>query len=273
MNTLKKLSIAASLTATGLSFGLVIFAAKSASAVVINGDFENGFNRFDTTGDASIQTSSFGSGPTSGDSQALITNGDGSATGSGIPSVPIADVERFLGLSSGTLSSSATEGSAIKQTLTGSAGDVLSFDFNFLTNEPTQSSNNDFSFVTLNDSLISLADTSSSLTESNTVFNLETGFQTSSLTIPADGSYTLGFGVVDVGDGTLDSGFLVDNIQETAPVPFELSPGLGILLLGAWGAAARLIRKRSPITKSLELGLMQRQRLVENEPSRLEQIL
>lgn len=128
----------------------------SVSAQVVNGSFENGLTGFSRIGDTSIQTSAFGVDSTQGTSQALITN-DGSFL-----SLPAPDLEDFLGLTSGSLNTlgngNAIEGSAIRQTFTANAGDILTFNYNFLTQGPLppDSNFNDFSFVSRPFSLVLL---------------------------------------------------------------------------------------------------------------------
>jgi hypothetical protein len=143
-------------------------------------------------------------------------------------SVSDADIESFLGLSSGTLdglgNGNATEGSAIKQTFSGTAGQTLTFDWNFLTNETTPASFNDFAFISLFPGGNStLADTNSRfpLLGNNVSFNSETGFNTFSFSLPDDGDYTLGLGVVDVNDTIVDSALLVDNVNLGTNGSFE----------------------------------------------------
>ena len=93
------------------------------------------------------------------------------------------EIEQFLGLTSeslNNLSESYTfDGSAMKQTFTANAGDIISFDFNFLTNESTHNNaKNDFSFVSFasdvldNPFLHLLGDTFSNFVNSNTRFSL-----------------------------------------------------------------------------------------------------
>ena len=186
-----------------------------------------------------IRTSAFGSGPTEGTFEALLSTG-------GL-TVPDSSLESFLGLARGSLdrlgNGDATSGSAIRQTFTGRAGDILTFDWNFLTNEFTpESLFNDFSFVSLG-LLSELADTRFPIfLGSPTPFNEETGFRTFSFTIPTTGTYVLGLGVTDVEDTTVDSGLLVDNVRLT-PVP-EPTSTLGVLAFGAFGASSLLKRKR-----------------------------
>jgi hypothetical protein len=139
--------------------------------------------------------------------------------------VPVAELETFLELPLGSLDSLSTdmvvEGTAIKRTFTAQAGAVLSFDWNFLTNEVTSVDDpaalpspqtNDFVFVTIAP-LTLLADTFWTFVLSPTSFMSETGFETFTFILPTTGAYTLGIGVVDVGDEKGLSGVLIDNIQ------------------------------------------------------------
>ncbi|MEC4818809.1 MAG: hypothetical protein SAK29_36875 [Scytonema sp. PMC 1069.18] len=168
------------------------------------------FTNWNTIGDATIQTTAFGSVPTEGNFQALITTGGNTVTDTAI--------EAFLGLNVAALDSigngNATVGSALKREITVEAGDVLSFDFNFLTNEFTPTSFNDFAFASIIPNTLSeLADTGSTFVLSPTIFSEETDYNTFTLKFTNAGTYTVGVGVVDVGDSIVDSGLLVDNFK------------------------------------------------------------
>ncbi len=209
--------------------GVLSFAGvQSSQAAIINGSFEDGFTGWETIGNNKIRTENFGSGPTDGNKQSLsLTSGD---------AVGQRKLESFLGLESRSLdwlgNGNATEGSAIKQTFTASAGDVISFDYNFLTNEDTPSSYyNDFAFVTLT-GVGELADTNSSTVTSLTSFDEETGFATFTQTIEVSGTYTLGIGVVDSGDKKVKSGILVDNVKQV-PEPLTIFSSFIVLGFGA----------------------------------------
>jgi PEP-CTERM putative exosortase interaction domain len=134
----------------------------------------------------------------------------------------------------------ATEGSAIKTTVTVKTGDVLSFNWNFLTNDSSFNPEGvgDYAFLQVNDTLVTLGDTNSSLGLSSTNFIQETGSQNFSYTFSADGAYSLGLGIVDVIDTSNSSALVVDNIQvKTVPEPSTIF-GL-IISIGSFGLLKR----------------------------------
>ncbi|NEQ72367.1 MAG: PEP-CTERM sorting domain-containing protein [Okeania sp. SIO2C9] len=204
----KKVSIA---TASATLATLSTFSGASA---IVNGSFENGFTGWSTIGDTSIEDSSFGTAPSDGNFNALMNSDFG---------VSESELEAFLGLGLGDIDSSlnidATIGSGIKQTIFAEAGDTLTFDFNFLTNEFTpEEFFNDSAFVSIT-SLELLADTNSNFVTSMTPVSEETGYQSFSFTFSETANYTLGFGVVNVGDTIVNSGLLIDNVELTASTP------------------------------------------------------
>jgi hypothetical protein len=229
----------------------------SPNATILNGGFETGnFTGWTTLGETNIETAGFGSGPTEGTFQALLSTGGATFAGS--------IIEEFLGLEAGSLTNlgkrldpfpfpngKAAQGSAIRQTFTANVGDILTFDWNFLTNEVPFPAINDFSFVSIS-SLGELADAKSATNIfPTTQFYGETGFKTFSFTIPTTGTYTLGIGVTDwqtsafptdLTDSFVDSGLLVDNVNLTS-VP-EPTSVFSVLAFGALGAGSMLKRKQ-----------------------------
>lgn len=207
------------------------------SGNVLNGGFETGnFTDWETIGDASIQTAEFGAIPSQGNFQALITTDVGS--------VSDASLESFLGLNPSAIdglgNGDATEGSALKKQITVNAGDVLSFDFNFLTNETLFSSVpsvfNDFAFVSILPNFVSeLADTGSILFRSPTIINTETDYDNFTFQFNEAGTYTVGIGVVDVIDGAFNSGLLVDNFNVFGASEAILGTDNGESLFGTVG--------------------------------------
>ncbi|MCZ8121513.1 MAG: PEP-CTERM sorting domain-containing protein [Microcystis sp. LE18-22.4A] len=216
---------------------------EASHAAVVNGSFETGnFSDWNTSGQASLETSSFGVTPVNGSYQAVLqTCVFVGACDDNQPLTNAKDLESFLGLSVNELSNlSVVEGSAIKQTITANAGDVFSFSWNFLTDEDaTNVDYNDFAFFTLNNTLYSLADIIKSSFPVNPSFShlkKETDYQTYTIPISVTGNYILGFGVVDVdktggGNAAVNSALLVDNIKLTniAKVP-EPDTLFGLLL-------------------------------------------
>lgn len=257
-------------TAITVFVGLAL--PTTTEAAIINGGFENGFNSWQTLGDYRVETSAFGSGTVEGNFQAFLStafnevvgvdeNGKEIRGGNAAPVTFITGIaenslEGFLGVSQfigDDFLAEAIEGSAIKQTFTAQSGQTLSFSWNFLTNESVGAnanpSFNDFAFATLSNnsqnSFFRLADTTTKfLANANlTSFFEETGFKTFSYTLPTDGEYTLGIGVVDVGERTVISGLLVDRVQA---VP-ETSSTISLLFLGM-GAVSVLKRSQKRVT-------------------------
>ncbi len=254
-------------TAITVFVGLAL--PTTAQAAILNGGFENGFDNWQRLGDYRLETSAFGSGTPEGNVQAFLStafkevigvdgNGKEIIGGNAAPATYITGIaenslEGFFGVSQFFGDNSlaeAIEGSAIKQTFTGRAGQTLSFAWNFLTNESVGSSANpdfnDFAFATLSNnsenSFFKLADTTTNFLVNGSKTSLfeETGFKTFSYTLPTDGEYTLGFGVVDVGEPTVISGLLVDKVQA---VP-EAGSTVGLLFLGTVGAVSVLKRRQ-----------------------------
>ncbi|NEO54785.1 MAG: trypsin-like serine protease [Okeania sp. SIO3B5] len=212
-----------------------------------NGNFEDGFNGWGVLGATNIQPRQSRNASTpapNDDSKGLIINE--------LLATPDDEVEEFLGLSEGSLEELSgrwvPEASAIKQTFKAKEGDILTFDFNFLTDELTPDDDfNDFSFVSLTSDVLDnpflelLADTFSDFVDSDTVFFSETGYQSFSYEITQAGTYTLGFGVADAGGFAVDSGLLVDNVNLTSTPEPTTTIGL---FASVFGAFSLLKRKR-----------------------------
>src|SRR5437868_6629229 len=104
----------------------------------VNGGFEAfpDFTGWQTIGNDTIQAADFYP-PPEGAVQAVLSNGQ-TPNGGSVPT-SASNLENFLGLKSGALSSpgaAAVNGSAIKQDIIGKSGDVLTFKADFLSNEP-----------------------------------------------------------------------------------------------------------------------------------------
>lgn len=201
---------------------------------VVNGNFGTGsFSPgWETLGQTSVQDDSFGIAPPAGMTYQALTEANQGESATAL--------ETFLGLAPNSLTNQGvTVGSAIRQSVALNAGDTLSFDWNFLTDQnPGSTDYNDFSFFTLGGTLISLADTFTPTVPSLfSPFAYETQYTSFTYTVPSTGSYTLGFGVANVGDTAVNSGLLVTNVQNT-PVPEPLT------LFGSLAALGLLAKAR-----------------------------
>lgn len=206
-------------------------ATSPAEAAVLDGSFDSGFTAWSTLGNSSVVSSS----PIGSNSAQLTSEGAGDT-----------DIESFLGINPGTLDSllpgvNATVGSAIKQSFFANAGEKVSFDWFFETADYLPF--NDFAFTTLSSQI-------GVLSSIGLVGNYgNSGVQNYSFLIPATGTYTLGFGVVNALDSTLSSTLYVDNIRPSTAIP---TPALLPGLVGMGIAALRKKRKGEAVEQSAE---------------------
>lgn len=216
---------------------MALLCCNSVNAAIVNGSFESGFTGWTTTGTTSIENASWGINPTDGSQYARM---------SAFGTVTDSQLETFLGLSSGTLDSllpgaNAQYGSAIKQTVYLTAGETLTFNWNFLTSDEGTVNNDyaDFAFwslVNLQNGTVLAHTNSPGFTSMDPEvapgFTYQTGWHTASFYVTTTGSYELGFGVVNVAPplGVVKGAttLLVDNVQTPEPATMTIW-GVGVL--------------------------------------------
>jgi len=234
----------------------VLFAAGSAQAAIVNPSFETpGLAGWSTVGMAVAADGTIGVSPTDGTFQALLIAGAGSVS----PAV----IESAVGLFPGDLASlnslfglaAPFEGSAIYQTFTAAAGDSVTVDLDFLTNELLGGI--DVAYALLTDSggffagFASFGMSGGAPVPSG--FTAHSGYSTNGSVTLAAGTYTLSFIALDGVDDAADAGMLIDNIVYTpaAPPPPPAVPEPGSMALALVGLAGlglrRLRQRRQPI--------------------------
>ncbi|RYD68314.1 MAG: tandem-95 repeat protein, partial [Sphingomonadales bacterium] len=112
-----------------------------------------------------------------------------------------------------------TEGAAMKTSLTLQAGDVVTFDWNFTTDD--YAPYKDFAFATVNASTYSLSNTQA------TGDYGATGWNTFTFTAPTAGTYVLGQGVMNDQDASVESYLAVDAIRINGAVVQSFETGFG----------------------------------------------
>jgi len=162
----------------------------------------------------------------------------GSAAANYPPAVPVADLEAFFGMASGAISSinpgdgiyvdSPIEGSGIKDSFGFEIGDIISFDYNFMTDEVVPDYVNDYAFVAIGGQVALLDHVLGSTPSVSYPYERETGYMSFSYAAPVAGILDFGVGIVDVADGVVDSALLIDNIKVTRGGFVEYAEGFEI---------------------------------------------
>ena len=234
MNTINRLIPSA------IAVAAIFVCRLSIAAPLSNGGFETGtFSPWTTGGIATVAGTTSGVAPVEGNFQAII-NTPASGT------VSQGNLETFLGLAGLTLaqynggSNSNGGGSAFKQTFDITAGQAISFRWNFLPNGNVSSgSQNDTAFFTIH--LASDTSSSAVFTLSSTSLSggVATGYQTFTTPILAAGTYLLGFAENDQKQiaGSQNSQrptLFIDNVA-AVPEPTTISLlGMGLAAGGAY---------------------------------------
>jgi hypothetical protein len=146
-----------------------------------------------------------------GASQALA---DGAVNAAQLESFVGVSDDDFLGLGNGNV----YNGSALQTSFTALAGQTVSFQYDFLTNEnPNGGLNlvNDFAFVNWSTgTLTDFSDVASGTFSAGAAgYAYQTGYQDYSFMVNSTGTFTLNIGVANVIDGMNDSALLIDDLM------------------------------------------------------------
>lgn len=247
--------VAVSRFLTLLGVGALCLLTQTGHATLAEG-FESGLGPEESVvGDVGIQANYFGIAATQGSNQLLLTTINstagspdgiaGYANQSGNNAVANSSLVSFFGVSPGSIkngSRTGQEGSGFTISLGAlSAGQTISFDYDFLTQEPTDGNGNpDFGFFTLTNQsgVVVLTDVLSAQDSilGGGPFGNQTDYLTKTINVTSSGTYILGIGVADAGNASNDdapSALLVDNIQVTVPEPTTIAfsiAGAGLLV-------------------------------------------
>jgi hypothetical protein len=255
---------------SGLRFALPLAAAallglvSTAGAQIVNGDFSSNLSGYNTYGTNVNVTTAAAIGenddPLAVGSNVALLNTSATATGGAGPSIAASTLETDLNLTAGTFSA-YTVGSALSQTFNSFAGNKLSFDANFLTNDALPYNDAAYYYVLGPSNTVVASGLIGSVTTAgsnatpgtdNLFTGTETGwnsFPATTLTLGTTGTYELEFVVLNANANSLSSGLMVDNIvlnPNTGPSSVPLPRGLWTGLLGSMlvaGCALRIRRK------------------------------
>ncbi len=155
-----------------------------------------------------------------------ISMGSASAAVDYYSAVPVADLETFFGATPGAITAAsadpgydpAFEGAGIKDSFGFIAGDIVSFDYNFMTDELSPDLADDYAFVSIGGNITRLDHVLGSMlyeTSHPDNYYLETGYLSFAYTALETGTLDFGIGIVDAFDEVVDSALLIDNIKIT----------------------------------------------------------
>jgi hypothetical protein len=223
--TMKSFHIApAALSALALAL-----AAGSASAQVVNGQFDNGLAGWTTGGDAAVVGNNLSC-------NAPLVSGQpgGLEDGAGVAQQAL-DPNAAAGIT-------ATEGSVASQSFLAAAGSKLSFQWDLSTlDQSGDPSLADIAFVVLDGKLTVLGnalDAGTAIVGGS--YAAHTGWADWSTTLANGGTHTVAFGIADIGDFVTSSALDVSDVTLTSPsaVPesstlASMAAGLGLLALQA----------------------------------------
>lgn len=259
-----------SLKSTVIGLLWLLYACSLSRAVLItNGDFTDGLSGYTPVGSVTTASSysdttkpqTGGKRPWLGGSVSPTSGSQVSQLGT-VSGIEATAIESTLGLPSGSLqalSDSLThpgnghfnvrDASAMQTTFDGAG--VLSFDWNFWSDDYSQS--NDYSFFTISgpgitgNEIVLLADVNGSAEALASISARGagggTGWQNFAYSLPGTGVYTIGFGVVNGRNQNIPSYLHIDNIQASALVP-EASTSLTALMLVISGLGLATRRRR-----------------------------
>lgn len=219
------------------------FAASAAPLGFESGDFTG----WSTLGQTSIVDASYGTGPILGSYSALLETGADKAGGDAVLGAGflVDDIETFLGVGAGSIASlftpvdgySLTEGSAMKTTFAGAAGQKVSFDYKILADDCDTGNcpggvEDGIAVTIAGDGFVDVIDgTFGTVADgSGSPYSAESGVLTFQYTLLSAGTFDLGIAVLDGGDNIVSSAVMVDNVNVPVPaaLPLMLTAFAGI---------------------------------------------
>lgn len=162
----------------------------------------------------------------------------------------ISNLDAFFGLSADTINAAvvgdAINGAGIKQSFAGLSGDTVTQFWDFVARDSSTFLANDSAFVVVNGQVTVLASIQDGGIEVGSYGHSD--WQSFTYTLPADGTYTLGFGVVNTRDRVAPAALFLDN-QLVSSVPDPVSsvpePATYTMLIAGLGLLGFMAKRKS----------------------------
>lgn len=220
-------------------------------------ELEPAFQGWETKGNVVVRNEDCGCIPTEGEKAALLRTQDSPIdfdflTAGMTSPTPISELFDFLGFSesellngSGQAGLDLVQGAGLKTQATFQAGEMISFDWNFMTDEKPGATHLDSAYVCIGDEHFLLADKNDAVLPAvqDDYFAKETGYNKFVYTFTESGTFDIVFSVFNEKDAhsSFQSGLCLDNIDiKPIPVPFSaMIMMLGLGLIGGMPFAHR----------------------------------
>ena len=234
--------------ASAIISSVVVFhtPAYASPAVLANQGYESGLDGWTSSGDVNATSES---SVVTGAGGWIIASSQSQMAQLNSGSTDAQDLDTFFGLQAGAIDGAVvgevTNGAGIQQSFTGLAGETVTQYWDFVSRDYTGF--NDSAFVVVNGAVTVLA----SIENGGIVVGSygHTGWQSFNYTLPTNGTYTLGFGVVNTADTILDGALFLDNQPgDTRPISVIPEPETYAMLIAGLALLGFVAKRKSSFT-------------------------
>jgi PEP-CTERM motif len=228
------------------AFAVFCTSANAAPAVLVNQGYESGLAGWTSSGDV---TATSDSSVINNNGEWIIAPYQTQMAQLNSNSIDAPDLDTFFGLDAGTIDAidaavggDVANGAGIQQSFTGLSGETVTQFWDYVARD--YAPYNDPAFVVINGQVTTLASIHNGGIEVGDFGH--SGWQSFSYTLPADGTYTIGFGVVNTLDTVLDGALFLDNQAGDARlIPAIPEPETYAMLVAGLGLLGFMAKRKN----------------------------